>query len=228
MRAAIQILALGVRLALAPAAAGETAQPALPDYSGVWRINRDLSDDPAQAMRDYRGSSSGRSGGWHGRGGGHGRHSGGDDASGQDQGGGERPALAALDTLAISHHEPEFVVADGSGRQRRMTTDGKAIEEERSHGGTTKISANWKEGHLVVVTAPEQGPKWTETYSITADRTQLTVTTKIEGSRGSPVTIHRVYDAMAEKPQAPEAAPQAKPTPEPAPDDSVSANALLR
>jgi hypothetical protein len=224
LRAAIQILALGVRLALAPAAAGETVQ--LPDYSGVWRINRDLSDDPAQAMRDFRGSSSGRSGGWHGRGGGHGRRSGGDDSSGTDQGGGERPALAALDTLAIRHKDPEFVIADGSGRERRLTTDGKKIEEERSHGGTTKISANWKEGHLVIVTAPEQGPKWTETYSITADRTQLTVTTKIEGSHGSAVTIRRVYDAMAEKPAA-APPPEPKPAPDPPPDDSVSSSALL-
>jgi hypothetical protein len=221
LRAAIQILALGVRLALAPAAAGEALK--LPDYSGVWRINRELSDDPAQAMKDFRGSSSGRSGGWHGHGGGHGRRSGGDDSSAQDnQGGGERPALAALDTLAIRHKDPEFVIADGSGRERRLTTDGKATEEERSHGGTTKISASWKEGHLVVVSAPEQGPKWTETYSITADRTQLTVTTKIESSHGSAVTIRRVYDAMsAEQPAAPQAP---APTPAPAPsDDSVSA-----
>lgn len=217
------ILAFGVRLAAAPAVAGQTQALPLPDYSGVWRINRDLSDDPAQAWRDARGSSSNRSGGWRGGGGGgrgHGRRSGGGDSDGQGSQSGQAPALAALDTLAIRHHEPQITIADGSGHEHHLTTDGKAAEEERSSGGTTKVSASWKEGHLEVVTVPEHGPKWTETYSVTADHTQLTVTTKVEGSRGSPVTIRRVYDAVPAEPAAP---PAPSPTPAPPSDDSVSA-----
>jgi hypothetical protein len=80
------------------------------------------------------------------------------------------------------------------------------------------VAAAWKEGHLEVVSVPERGPRWTETYSITADRSQLTVTTKIEGSRGGTATIRRVYDAApADAPEAPSSQPSV------VEDESVSA-----
>jgi hypothetical protein len=214
MRAAL-ILAFGFRLALAPEVAAAThSNPGvhLPDYSGSWKLNRELSDDPAQALKDWRGSGggSGSSGGWHGRGG-RGRHGGGGGSgdSPGESGSGESPssAFAALDTLTIRHQEPAITIVDGVGREHRLTTDGKKVEEERSHGGTTKVSAAWKDGHLEIVSVPERGPRWTETYSITADRTQLTVTTKIDGSRGGTATIRRVYDA-APADEAPQEPPQ--------------------
>lgn len=204
------ILALGVRLALTPSIAEGTLP--LPDYSGVWKLNRELSDDPAQALKDMRGGGSGSSGGWHGRGRG-GRHGGGGAGDGSSESG-ESSAFAALETLTIRHAEPEITIVDGVGREHRITTDGKKAEEERSRGGTTKLSAGWKDGRLEIVTVPEHGPKWTETYSITADRSQLTVTTKIDGSRGGTATIRRVYDAVPPEP----AAPSAQPDP---PDDST-------
>jgi len=201
------ILAFGIRLAASPAVAAETLP--LPDYSGVWKLNRELSDDPAQALKDMRGSSGGSSG-WHGRGG-RGRHGG---------SGGSGDGVAALETLTIRHSEPEVTIVDGAGREHRFTTDGRKSEEERSRGGTTKVSAAWKDGRLEVVTAPEHGPKWTETYAITADRTQLTVTTKIDGARGGSATIRRVYDAVPDEPKAP---PAETPAQSETDDDSVSA-----
>jgi hypothetical protein len=191
------ILAFGIRLAMTADVAG--APLPLPDYSGVWKLNRDLSDDPARALKDVRGGGSGYSGGWHGRGRG-GRHGAGGGAGEGSSESGETPAFAAMETLTIRHADPEMTIVDGVGREHRFTTDGKKSEEERSRGGTTKVSAAWKDGHLEVVTAPEHGPKWTETYSITADRTQLTVTTKIDGSRGGSATIRRVYDSMPAQP----------------------------
>ena len=201
------ILAFGIRLAASPAVAAETLP--LPDYSGVWKLNRELSDDPAQALKDMRGSSGGSSG-WHGRGG-RGRHGG---------SGGSGDGVAALETLTIRHSEPEVTIVDGAGREHRFTTDGIKSEEERSRGGTTKVSAAWKDGRLEVVTAPERGPKWTDTYAITADRTQLTVTTKIDGARGGSATIRRVYDAVPDEPKAP---PAETPAQSETDDDSVSA-----
>jgi hypothetical protein len=224
MRAAM-ILALGARLAMTADVAAQTltarASLPMPDYSGVWKLNRELSDDPAQAMKEMRGSGrSGPSGGWHGHGRGGGRHGGGGSPGegGSDSAASESPAFAALETLTIRHSEPEITVVDAVGHEHRMTTDGKKVEEERSHGGTTKVAAAWKEGHLEVVSVPERGPRWTETYSITADRSQLTVTTKIDGSRGGTATIRRVYDAApADAPEAPSSQPSV------VEDESVSA-----
>ena len=231
MRAAL-ILAFGARLALTADVAAQTVR--MPDYSGEWKLNRELSDDPAQAMKQMRGGGTGSSGGWHGAGhggrGGGGRHGGGG-APGEgssDSGASESNAFAALETLSIRHSEPQITIVDAVGREHHLTTDGKKVEEERSHGGTTKVAATWKDGHLEIVSVPERGPKWTETYAIAADHSQLTVTTKIEGSRGGTATIRRVYDAMAAKPPdetpAPSVAPpSAAPDETPAPrNDSVS------
>lgn len=216
MTRAAMILAFGFRLALTPAVAAATLP--LPDYSGVWRLNRELSDDPAQALKDLRAGGSGSSGGWHGRG--RGRHGGGGGGAGEGSSeSGEAPAFAALGTLTIRHADPEITIVDGAGREHRFTTDGKKSEEERSRGGTTKVSAAWKDGRLEVVTAPEHGPKWTETYSITADRTQLTVTTKIDASRGGSAIIRRVYDSVRDEPAAPAEPPEQSETD----SDTVSA-----
>jgi hypothetical protein len=232
VRAAI-VLAFGIRIALTPSVAAGTlpggvmvpagappsASAPLPDYSGVWKLNRELSDDPAQAMKEWHGSSgggSGSSGGWHGHG--RGRRGGGGGNSGDaESGAGEPSAFAALETLTIRHSEPSITIVDAAGREHSLTTDGKTFEEERSHGGTTKVAATWRDGHLEIVSAPERGPRWTETYAITADRSQLTVTTKIEGSRGGAATIRRVYDAVPPVPEAPPA--DEAPAPQ---DDSVS------
>ena len=203
------------------------ADLSLPDYSGVWTIDRQLSDDPAQALKAWRDSSSppGSSGGSHGHGRGHG-HGGGGSGSGGSTGddaqaqGADPHGFAALDTLTIRHSEPEITIVDATGRERRLTTDGRKIEEEHSHGGTTKVSATWTEGRLQIVSVPEHGPKWTETYAIAADRSQLIVTTKVEGSHGSPLTIRRVYDSTTTRPAAP---PEPSATPEEPDDDSVSA-----
>ena len=222
MKAAIQILVLGVRFALTPAVAA--APLPLPDYSGVWTIDRELSDDPSQALKEWRDSSSppSSSGGSHGHGRGHGHGGGGGGSTGDDaQAQGADPhGFAALDTLTIRHSEPEITIVDATGRERRLTTDGRKIEEEHSHGGTTKVSATWTEGRLQIVSVPEHGAKWTETYAIAADRTQLIVTTKIEGPHGSPLTIRRVYDSTTARPASP---PDPEPPAEEPDDDSVSA-----
>ena len=224
------ILAFGARLALTADVAAGTLPAGgnlpLPDYTGVWKLNRELSDDPAQAMKEGRGSggSSGSSGGWHGHGHG-GRHGGGGapDGGGSDSGAPESYAFAALETLTIRHSEPEITIVDAVGHEHHVTTDGKKVEEERSHGGTTKVAATWRDGRLEIVSVPERGPRWTETYAITADRSQLTVTTKIEGSRGGAATIRRVYDSETAKPDSPAPPPASAPDETPAAhDDSVS------
>jgi hypothetical protein len=151
MRAA-PIVAFGFRLALTSAVAAATlpasATITLPDFSGVWRLNRDLSDDPAQALKELRGSGgSGSSGGWRGRG--HGRHGSGGGGAGEGSSeSGESPAFASLETLTIRHAEPQITIVDGAGREHRLTTDGKKAEEERSRGRAPKLGARWRDGQI--------------------------------------------------------------------------------
>jgi len=183
-----------------------SAASGLPDLSGTWRLNVTESDDP-QKMRDEAaasgtpsdsgddtappsGSGGGGGGGHHGGHGWGGRHrgSGGGDASGGTS------WLEARESLVIHHADPQLQITDAAGRERVLYTDGRKSEEERSYGGTTKVVALWKDGHIEVTSQSEKGPKVVQTYAITADGSQLTVTTKIEGRRSR--TFKSVYDAV--------------------------------
>ena len=204
----------------------------MPNLSGTWQLDKNASDDPKKVMEEARAAAPGGGGygggGGHGGGAGHGHGGGGSGGMGgmgssggsggrhgSGPGSGEPNApgpdpemLAALETLTISHSEPKLTITDASGRERVVFTDGRVIEEERSHGGKTKVEAQWKDGHIEIVSKPETGAKVTEAFSITADGSQLTVTTKMEGGRMGTVTIRRIYDVV--KPSAAPAAP-AKP-----------------
>ncbi|HEX7252519.1 MAG TPA: hypothetical protein VF376_06530 [Thermoanaerobaculia bacterium] len=212
--------AIAFRLALLlPLASSQVVgSGALANLSGTWKLNKDLSDDPQQKMKDARsesGGGGGRSGERHG--GGMGRGGGGRSGSSGSGDDSSRPfedMTTALQQLKIEHQDPALTIEDGIGRRHRLFTDGRKVEEERSYGGTTEIHAVWKDGHVVVTTQSEKGPKITETYAVAADGSQLTVTSKIETRRGGSVEIRRVYDAV--KPL-----PAATPTPVPESDDSV-------
>lgn len=168
------------------------------DLSGRWKLNHDLSDDPREKMRE----APGRRGGAGPRGGrgGFGGRRGGRFGGGREvpEGDAERQQTsfdpAALETLSIVHYDPALRITDGIGREHALVTDGRKVEEERS-AGTVKMRAEWKDGHVVVTTAPDHGPKIVETYAVTADGSVLTVTTKIE-SRGRGFEYRRVYDAV--------------------------------
>lgn len=213
--------------------AGTVIAPAaeMPNLSGDWQLNRDQSDDPEKVMKEARSSGgsggSGYSGGGMGRGGG--RHGGGGFGGGGGRGSSGRSesgdtssaggGYAALQTLQIKHQEPSLTITDAAGRERALYTDGRKTQEERSHGGTTAVTASWKDGHLEVVAKPENGGKIVETYAVSADHTQLTVTTRVDNSRGGSFTIRRVYDAV--QPGAPKPTPPARraPATPPPPED---------
>ena len=192
----------------------------MPNLSGTWQLDRDASDDPKKVMEEARAAApgGGGSGGGGGHGGGHGHGGGGGSGGmggmgssggsggrhGSGSGSGNEPGapgpdpemLAALETLTISHAEPKLTITDASGHERVVFTDGRPIEEERSHGGKIKVEAQWKDGHIEIVSKPETGAKVTESLSITADGSHLTVTTKLEGGRAGTIRIRRIYDAV--------------------------------
>ena len=218
---------LGIALAAAAFAAAQgLAALDLPNLTGTWQLNKDQSDDPERVMKDARSSSSGGSRGYSGGSGGGGggmgmgRHHGGGGGrggngdSGSSSSGGFDERFAALETLTIEHKDPTLSITNAAGRDRTLYTDGRKTEEEHSYGGTTAVTASWKDGHLEVVSKPESGAKITETYAVSADRSQMTVTTKVEGGRSGSYAIRRVYDSAA--PGGPKAAPNKAPTPKPA------------
>src|SRR5215472_4905700 len=158
---------LGIALAAATFTAAQgLAALDLPNLSGTWQLNKDQSDDPEKVMKDAR-SSSGGSRGFSGGGmGGGRRHGGGGGGSRGDNGdssssGGFNERFAALETLTIEHKDPTLSITNASGRERTLYTDGRKTEEEHSYGGTTAVTASWKDGHLEVVSKPESGAKIT-------------------------------------------------------------------
>ncbi|HTO74727.1 MAG TPA: hypothetical protein VMQ61_01515 [Thermoanaerobaculia bacterium] len=188
----------------------------LPDLSGTWKLNTAQSDDPQQKFKEGASSSGGGSsdstdsappsggggggyGGWGGHHGGHGgghRHGGGGGDSNQGP-----SAMEGREMLVIKHADPQLTITDASGRERVLYTDGRKLEEERSYGGTTKVQTVWKDGHVEVTSQSEKGPKIIQSYAVSADGSQLNVTTQIDGRRK--VTIHTVYDAVHEPPPTP-------------------------
>ncbi len=208
--AALRSLALGLGILLARASARSGG---LPDLSGTWKLNPARSDDPQQAIREGGsgpggapdsgdGASPSGSGGWGGghHGGGHGRghgHRGGDGGSG-----GGSSWLEGRERLVIVHADPKLQITDAAGKEHTIYTDGRKTEEERSFGGTTEVRAVWKDGRVEITSQPEKGPKIVQTLGVSADGTQLTVTTRIEGRRSS--TVRSVYDAVRKEPGAAE------------------------
>jgi hypothetical protein len=131
--------------------------------------------------------------------------------------------------LEIKHEEPRLSVTDAGGRERVYYTDGRKVEEEHSYGGTTTVTSRWKDGHVEVTSTPEKGPRVTETYSVTADHSQLTVTTTFQGGRRD-VTIRRVYQTSPPAQLAPQAPPQPAPggsSTQPAPESDPAEDAVV-
>ena len=193
-----------------------------PDFSGAWRLNEDLSEDPRTKMQEAGGGRGGRRlhpyprarrsrrlphrlrrlrrpdpsllhRGRGGMGGGGSRGGGGDSGdSGGDGASRLGETLAAQKVLTISHKDPELVIRDLNGRSRTFFTDARKVEEERSEG-TAKIQTKWKDQTIVVVTKLGNR-EITDTYERAADGARLFLTTKMEGGR-APFSFRRVYEA---------------------------------
>ncbi len=165
---------------LALAAAGAALPLAAldyPDLSGKWELNVELSDNPSRSLRGQ---------------------------GGPGRGAPESPEadlFEGFETLMIEHREPRLAITDAAGRTRVVFTDGRKVEETRSSGGKRKVSAVWKDGHVEISSKSVQGPNWLTTLAIAADRSQLRVTTRIDGERGTFITIHLVYEPASSKPR---------------------------
>ena len=189
--------------AFAAVVSGQSARPAN-NLAGVWRFNKDLSDDLAKVMEATHGGSHGSSGrGGHtppsGRGGhGPGMHGGGRDSrsGGMDAEQQMRMWLHEPSAkLTITQTERAVTFTEGDGRSQTLATTN---EKQRVPLGTgiVEVRSKWDDGRLVKETSLDDGTKVTETYSVVSEPRQLHVMIKLAGSRlPRPVNVRRVYDA---------------------------------
>jgi hypothetical protein len=201
-RTAIAGLCLAAVASLATFAAADKAPQSVPDLSGTWQLNEDLSQTPQQAMRQAgesmppgggRGGGMGRRGGG-GRGGGF--RSGGAPQEDGGRGGFEGPEK----TMTIAWAAPQLTITYPSGRQRILYTDGRKAKEARPNGKTATTQASWTEtGSLKVVTEGDEGRKRTEIFEITNDHRRLFILIGMEGRGPKPIQFRRAYDRAEEK-----------------------------
>ena len=195
-----------------------------PNLSGSWQLDKDLSEDPMEKMRERRGGGmrgggrgggTGGGGGWgggmgSGRGGGRpGGMGGGSQAPGQSR---EemrqrmQELRASIERLNIHQTDSSVRIVFADSREQTFTTDNKKSTIETPFGEGT-IKAKWRDdGGLVVKTKTERG-KTIETYYVTRDGLLLTVLVEkaSEGPMGS-VSFKRIY-----RPADPEAEMEAEP-----------------
>jgi hypothetical protein len=151
-----------------PVMAADTAKPNL---SGKWVLNEKESDQPKPpAIRE---GMPPRPEGFGPPPGGPGR-------------GMRRPPRERAERFSIEQtgDAVTFHYADGWSRTLRA---GEAKSEE------TSMTARWEGSKLV--TSRLMGPKVTETYEVSSDRSRLTITTIVTLGDGETTTIKRVYDA---------------------------------
>jgi hypothetical protein len=215
-------------LALAPAtviaaAPAEPARPAIPNLAGRWQLNRELSEDARQKMREAMNQGrprSGLMGGRRPRGGGAGAPAGalppeGFGGADRESEGPSQDLLEPPELLTVTQTEGQVTIEDGQ-RVLRLYTDGRKSKREN---GLVEVRARWKASELVVESKgadlPKAGsdsqrspsnrigaPKSVTVYALDAAKRQLLVTTHLEGPLGESVVVRRVYDVAPEEERA--------------------------
>ena len=215
---AFSLLLVWLSEASAAASAGSTGSTGSagsetsPDLSGTWEMDKELSEDPMEKMREQRdrgmrSGGGGRSGGM-GRGGsGMGGSMGGGRRGGMGGGAGggrgsagspeeRRERMRALsesaNRLEISQSPDSLRIVFADDRERAFTTDNKKNVIETPMG-EAEIKAKWRDGSLVVKTKTDRRTT-TETYFLTEGGSLLTVVVEVEGQgpMGS-LSFKRIY-----------------------------------
>src|SRR2546427_7613733 len=160
-----------------------------PNFTGTWRLNRQLSDDPQAKMKECMSSGGGMTGAL-------GRTMGG---KGRKRGGGERGGGGKIEermknnplmawSLRIVHNDPEFqMIADNeAGASKTFFTDGRpvrnSIEKEGKKEGKevdTETTARWQGEQLVITTQKGQGGKRILTYQLAQSGRQMIVSAQV-------------------------------------------------
>ncbi|MGB5159889.1 MAG: hypothetical protein WBP10_07550 [Thermoanaerobaculia bacterium] len=194
---ALPFLTLGVLLAVASLAAEQ------PDFSGTWKLNQELSENPREKMAESM--SKGRGGEGGGKGGGRlgGGMSGGMRGGGGGRGGGREgmeerlgEREARIQQIVIDHEDPTLQIRFADDSENVFYTDGRMTEDLEA--GLLEARASWKKGRRIDIERESpQGGAITEKYELSDDGSQLFVKTKMGGNGRMPkVSFERVYDRV--------------------------------
>jgi len=150
--------------------------------SGEWSLNRALSDDPDDQLRNVRGGAQ--------------------PPGGRPPGGGGRPAdgspldviRRAAEGFAISQTDSTVTIAYPD-RDLTLFTDGRKQKVQLSEDLEAEYRAGWSRGRLTIERKLDRGITMGEEYSTQAGTGRLHVLTRLEGGP-LPMTIAfiRVYD----------------------------------
>jgi hypothetical protein len=197
---ALPFLTLGVLLAVASLAAEQ------PDFSGTWKLNPELSENPREKMAESMSKGRGGEGGGRGAGGmGGGMRGGGGGRGGGREGMQERlgEREARIQQIVIDHEDPTFRIRFADDSENVFYTDGRMTEDLEA--GLLEARASWKKGKRIEIERDSpQGGAITEKYELSDDGSQLFVKTKMGGNGRMPkVSFERVYDRVPDFVQEP-------------------------
>jgi hypothetical protein len=174
------------------------AAAAKPDFSGIWKLDPEESDDPLQLMRDRLDKRPRIDSGVLP----------GDPtqppirrptAPRRDPGNrGLREPDEGVERLDIVHADPRISIRFADGQERVFFTDNRA-PVDRFEIGLLSATAKWKKRDLVFRAESAYGGKIRETYQLSADGSRLTVTIRREGDGHGPgIVFKRIYDRVEE------------------------------
>jgi hypothetical protein len=189
----------------APLGADEKRSAPQVDLSGRFVLNKELSDDARQKMREAsergggpgaapRGAppsapGGGRPGGSRGPGGGPG------EPPAMDSDSSQREAMRSLvepaEEIVVSQSDSEVTVEEVFGRLRRLHPDGKTYKTDNGNGD---IRSYWKDGKLRIETRGARGASVAEIWERVPDGSRLILMLRIEGGPAGKLELKRVYD----------------------------------
>jgi hypothetical protein len=156
--------------------------------AGEWSLNRALSDDPDDQLRNVRGAAQ--------------------PSGGRPPGGGGRPSdgspldviRRAAEGFAITQTDSTVTIAYPD-RDLTLFTDGRKQKVQLSEDREAEYRAGWSQARLTIERKLDRGITMTEEYSTHPDTGRLHVLTRLEGDP-LPMTIAfmRVYDPTEAEP----------------------------
>lgn len=164
------------------------------DLTGSWQINHEESEHPREGFRRRPGGPGdgepdGERPEFRRR-----------DRFGPDEGPGPGPRrpgpMLVGPALEITQSEATVEIAGPRGRSITLYTDGRTITRDLERG-RVEIRAGWEGDALVVERVMEDRLTVTLRFELSTDRSQLDLTTRIEGERlPEPIEFRRVYDRV--------------------------------
>ncbi len=192
------LLLMAASLLPGRAAALEQKTAAEPNFSGHWRLNRQLSDDEAAKLAAATGKKEkpspavpepDRAAPADGRGVALPNHSSVPAVDDDPRGAQKKPE--AMEDITVTQSAVEVAVADNTGVTHNYYPNGKVYKADE---GSSNVRSFWKDGALVFEKKNARGWKLVETWHFGPDGKQLHFDSRFEGGGRPTIVVKRVYD----------------------------------